>query len=105
MGGGGMGGGMQQGGGMGGMGGGMGGMGGGMGGMGGMGRMGFGFSPPSGVLIDANGVLRMQSVADGGLSVEHRKAAVAAFEGDLQKSSKLRKVALSRLEAEVRKAI
>jgi hypothetical protein len=112
--GGGMGGGMQQGGGMGGMGGGMGGMGGGMGGMGGgMGGMGggmpgmggFGFSPPAGVLVDANGVLRMQSVADGGLSVERRKAAVAAFEGDLQKNSKLRKVALSRLEAEVRKAV
>ena len=103
---------MQQQGGMGGMGGGMGGMGGGMGGMGGgMGGIGqpglggFGFQPPSGVLVDANGVLRMHSVADGALSAERMKAAVAAFDGDLRKSSKLRKVALSRLEAEVRKAI
>jgi len=89
----------------GGMGGGAGGgMGGGPGGMGG-GVGGFGFSPPAGVLVDANGVLRMHSVADAALSLERRKAAVAAFEGDLGKSSKLRKVALSRLEAEVRKAI
>ncbi len=100
--GGGMGGGMQQGGGMGG-GMGPGGVGGGMG-PGGMGGFG-GFGQASGVLVDANGVLRMHSVADAALSLERRKAAVAAFDGDLKKSSKLRKVALSRLEAEVRKAI
>ena len=58
----------------------------------------------AGVVIDANGVLRMQGVADAGLSAERRKAAAAALPGDLQKSSGLRKVALSRLEAEVAKA-
>ena len=99
MGGGGMGGGGMGGGDMGG--GGMGG--GGMGGIGGIGGGGFGAA--SGVLVDANGVLRMHSVPDAALSLERRKATVAAFEGDLRKSSKLRKVALSRLEAEVRKAV
>ena len=97
----------QMGGGMGGGGGaGGGGMGGGgMGGAGEGGLGGAGFSPPAGVLVDANGVLRMHSVADAALTLERRKAAVAAFEGDLGKSSKLRKVALSRLEAEVRKGV
>jgi len=89
----------------GGMGGGGGAGGGGMGGVGGGGLGGVGFSPPAGVLVDANGVLRMHSVADAALTLERRKAAVAAFEGDLGKSSKLRKVALSRLEAEVRKGV
>jgi len=97
----------QMGGGMGGGGGaGGGGMGGGgMGGAGEGGLGGAGFSPPAGVLVDANGVLRMHSVADAALTLERRKAAIAAFEGDLGKSSKLRKVALSRLEAEVRKGV
>ena len=58
----------------------------------------------SGVVIDANGVLRMQGVADAGLSAERRKAAAAALPGDLQKPSSLRKVALSRLESELAKA-
>jgi hypothetical protein len=97
-GGGGMGGG-QGGGGMGG-----GGMGGGQGG-GGMGGGGGGGGGLAGILIDANGVLRTNVVADAGLSLAHRKAAVAALPPDLRKSSSLRKVALSRLEAAVREAV
>ena len=58
----------------------------------------------AGVVIDAQGVLRTKIVADAGLSAERRKAAVAALPGDLQKPAALRKVALSRLEAEVAKA-
>ena len=58
----------------------------------------------AGVVIDAQGVLRAQAVPDAGLSAERRKAAAAALPGDLQKSSKFRKVALSRLEAEFAKA-
>ncbi len=104
MGGGGMGGGGMGGGGMGG--GGMGGMGGGgMGGMGGGGMGGLGSAAgAAGVVIDAQGVLRTLGVPDAGLSLERRKAAAATLPGELQKSSKLRMVALSRLEAEVAKA-
>jgi hypothetical protein len=58
----------------------------------------------AGVMVDAQGVLRTQVVADAGLSAERRKAAVSALPGDLQQGSKLRKVALSRLESEVAKA-
>jgi hypothetical protein len=60
----------------------------------------------AGVVIDANGTLRMQQVADQSreLLQERRKAAVAAMPADLGKRSPLRKVALSRLEAEVAKA-
>jgi len=58
----------------------------------------------AGVAIDAQGVLRINAVLDAGLSLAQRKAAVAALPVDLQKRSKLRKVALSRLEAEVAKA-
>jgi hypothetical protein len=108
MGGGGMGG--MGGGGMGGMGGGgMGGMGGGgMGGMGGGGMGGGGFgggNSPAGVLIDAQGVLRMKLAGDDGgqLSLQRRQAAFAAMPTDLRQRSKLRKVALSRLEAELAK--
>ena len=95
MGGGGMGGGGMGGGGMGGGGMGGGGMGGGMGGMGG---------GVGGVFVDADGVLRATSVRDAGLAAEQRKAALAPLAGDLQKAAKLRKVALSRLEARVRQA-
>ena len=56
------------------------------------------------MIVDAHGVLRTNVVPDAGLSVERRKAAVAALPGDLQKPAALRKVALSRLEAEVAKA-
>ena len=103
MGGGGMGG-QQGGGGMGGQqgGGGMGGQQGG-GGMGG-GGTGGGSMTAAGIVIDANGVLRTQVVAHAGLSGERLKAAVAALPADLQSTSPLRKVALSRLEAEVAKA-
>lgn len=52
----------------------------------------------AGVQVDAEGVLRTQSVADAGLSREQRKAAVEALPGDLRKPVPLRKVALSRLE-------
>jgi hypothetical protein len=96
MGGGGMGGGGMGGGGMGG--GGMGG--GGQGGGGGGGQAG-----AAGIVIDAQGVLRMQFAADGGLSRQRLAAAAAALPADLRKPSKLRKVALSRLEAEVARAI
>jgi len=91
----------QGGGGMGGGGGGQGGGGQGGGGQGGGGGLTAG---AAGVVIDANGVLRSQVVADAGLSLERRKAAVATLPGDLQQKSALRKVALSRLEAEVRRA-
>ena len=57
-----------------------------------------------GVVIDARGVLRVNAVLDAGLSLPQRKAAGAALPAELQKRSKLRKVALSRLEAEVAKA-
>jgi hypothetical protein len=102
---GGMGGGMGgMGGGMGGMGGGMGGMGGGMGGMGGgMGGGGGGFG--SGVVIDAQGVLRTQLVADPFLAQERFEAARESLPGDLRRPAALRKVALSRLEAELTRAI
>ncbi|MBM4022875.1 MAG: hypothetical protein FJ284_11665, partial [Planctomycetes bacterium] len=52
-----------------------------------------------GVIIDPQGVLHMQSVADPGLTRERRAAAVEALPGDLRKSVPLRKVALARLEA------
>jgi len=58
----------------------------------------------AGVIIDAQGVLRTHGVRDAGLSLERRKAAAATLPGELQKSSKLRMVSLSRLEAEVAKA-
>jgi hypothetical protein len=90
MGGGGMGGGGMGGGGMGGGGMGGGGMGGAMG--------------AAGIVIDANGVLRTQIVTGAGLSAERLKAAVASLPADLQTKSPLRKVAISRLEAEVAKA-
>ena len=76
--------------------------GGGMGG-GGMGGGIGGLGAAAGVMIDADGVLRTQVVVDRELAAR-RKAAVAQLDGDLQKSSKLRMVALSRLEAEVAKA-
>ncbi len=97
--GGGMGGGGMGGGGMGG--GGMGG--GGMGG-GGMGGGGAG-TGAAGVVIDAQGVLRWQMVPDAGLSRERLRAATASLPADLRAPSKLRKVALSRLEAAVAAAV
>jgi hypothetical protein len=59
----------------------------------------------AGVVVDAQGVLRTNVVPDAGLSAERRKAAVAALPGDLQQPSPLRKVALSRLEAEVARSV
>jgi hypothetical protein len=58
-----------------------------------------------GVVVDAQGVLRTQVAADAGLSAEKLRAAVAALPGDLKRAAPLRKVALSRLEAEVAKAV
>jgi hypothetical protein len=72
--------------------------------MGGGGMGGGGIGGAAGVIIDAGGVLRSHVVADAGLSAERRRAAVAALPGDLQQKSPLRKVALSRLEAEMRRA-
>ena len=102
MGGGGMGGGGMGGGGMGGGGMGGGGMGG--GGMGGGGQGGGGLGSAAGaagVVIDAQGVLRTRFVSDAGLSRQRRVAAYAELPGDIRKRSTFRKVALSRLEAEV----
>jgi len=83
----------------------MGGMGGGgMGGMGGGGMGGGGLGSAAGaagVVIDATGVLRTQRVADAGLSLAQRRAAAASLPADLRTRSLFRKVALSRLEAEV----
>ena len=73
------------------------------GGVGGIGGEGGGTGAASGITIDAQGVLRTKLVVDPELAAR-RKAAAAALVGDLQKTSKLRKVALSRLEAEVAKA-
>ena len=84
-------------------GGGIGGGGGGIGG-GGIGGGGAG-GGAGGVVVDARGVLRMQTAPDARLSAQHLKAAVAALPGDLKKAAPLRKVALSRLEAEVAKAV
>ena len=104
------GGGMQGGGGMGGGGMGGGGMGGGGMGGGGMGGGGMGGggggsqAGGAGVVIDAQGVLRMNVVRDLGLSKAQRRAAAQELSGELQTHSKFRKVALSRLEAEVAKA-
>ncbi len=84
---------------MGGGGGMMGGGGGMMGGGGGM--MGGGVG---GVFVDANGVLQNKTVRDAGLAAEHRQAALAPLPGDLRKASKLRKVALSRMEAKLLQA-
>jgi len=60
---------------------------------------------PAGVQVDPQGVLRIQSVADPGLTKERRSAAVEALPADLRKAAPLRKVALSRLEAELARRI
>ena len=109
-----IGGGGQQGGGLGGQQGGLGGQqggqqGGGLGGLGGQqgGQQGGGGNnttivdggaQPAGISVDPQGVLRAQSIVSGGLSAMQRKAAVEALPGDLRKKVPLRKVALSRLE-------
>jgi hypothetical protein len=59
----------------------------------------------AGVVIDAQGVLRTQSVADAGLDKARRQAVIEALPGDLRKAVPMRKVALSRLEAELAKRI
>jgi hypothetical protein len=96
-------------GGVGGGGGGVGGGGGGVGGGGGGGGLGGGLGGgvAAGILIDAEGVLRMQVQPDAGgaLARQRRSAAVAALPGDLRSRSPLRKVALSRLEKELAAAV
>ena len=59
----------------------------------------------AGVVVDAQGVLRFKSVPDAGLDAERRRAAVEGLPGDLRQPVPLRKVALSRLEAEHAKAV
>ncbi len=56
-------------------------------------------------MIDAQGVLRRQVVADVGLSRERVRAAAATLPADLRAPSKFRKVALSRVEAAVAAAV
>ena len=59
----------------------------------------------AGVMIDAQGVLRTLSMADPGLDKARRQAVIDALPGDLRKAVPMRKVALSRLEAELAKRI
>jgi hypothetical protein len=59
----------------------------------------------AGVVVDAQGVLRTQSEADPGLDKARRQAVIEALPGDLRKAVPMRKVALSRLEAELAKRI
>lgn len=100
VGGGGIGGGGIGGGGIGGVGGGVGGTpGGGLGG----GGIGGGGGGGAGVVVDAKGVLRMQALRDAALDAERVKAAREAIPADLREPAPLRKVALSRLEAECAK--
>ena len=82
-------------------GGGLGGGGGGLGGGGGGGTLGTGGA--SGVMVDASGVLQRNLVADptGQLTRQRIAEAQANRERDLAKPSKLRKVSLTRLEAQV----
>ena len=56
--------------------------------------------PGAGIVIDADGVLRMKQVA-GQLTRQRRLQARAALNPDLAKVSKLRKISLNRLEAAV----
>jgi hypothetical protein len=86
-------------------GGGIGGGGIGGGGIGGGGIGGGGIGGAGGIVVDAQGVLRTGMAPDAGLSVAQRKAAVESMPGDLKRATPLRKVALSRLEAEVAKAV
>jgi len=67
--------------------------------------VGQGINNAAGVVVDAQGVLRTQAAADPGLNKERRQAVIDALPGDLRKSVPLRKVALSRLEAELTKRI
>ena len=56
-----------------------------------------------GVIIDADGVVRMQTIADpqGRLHKQRMAAARAAMDPDLAKASPLRKISLNRLEAAI----
>ncbi len=87
-------------------GGGGGGGGGGLGGGGG-GAAGGGGGQFSGVVVDADGVLRRNMASDptGRLTRQRIAEAMSRLEGDLAKPSKLRKVSLTKLEDAVRKKI
>ena len=81
-------------------GGGAGGGGAGGGAAGGAGRGGILIDPQGVLRIDARGAMRTQGGQDA-LAAERKRAAIARLPGDLQAPSPLRKVALSRLEAEL----
>jgi len=86
--------------------GGQGGLGGQQGGQGGQGGQGTGSQAGgSGVVVDAQGVIRVLSMPDATLDRMRRKAAARQLPSDLQQPSKLRKVALGRLEAAVTAAL
>ena len=59
----------------------------------------------SGVVVDAQGVLRVLAMPDATLNRMRRKAAARQLPGDLQQPSQLRKIAIRRLEAAVTAAI
>lgn len=89
-------------GGFGGFGGGLGGLGGGLGGLGGLIGGGGNFQN-AGVVVDAEGVLRIKMHRDPGLRLHRQRfeAAKAALNPELTRPSKLRKVSLTRLEKAV----
>ena len=66
-----------------------------------------GFSQPSGIKVDADGVLRTLVFKDptGQLTRQRINAAKASLNRDLMKPSKLRKVSLNRLEREIEKLL
>lgn len=59
----------------------------------------------AGVIVDAEGVLKMKVVRDPGgrLHKQRMAAAFASLDGDLAKPSELRKISLNRLEAQIKK--
>ena len=65
------------------------------------------FNVPAGVIVDAEGVLRTRLFADpnGALTRQRRKQALASLNADVAKPSKLRKISLNRLDAQLRKLL
>jgi hypothetical protein len=61
----------------------------------------------AGVEVDADGILRTKLVSDPGatLTQQRKRAARAAVEADMMRSSKLRKISLNRLEAALAKRL
>lgn len=64
-------------------------------------------NPTGGIEINANGLLTQRAFVEnaGRLNMQRARAAQASLNKDLQKSSKLRKVSLTRLEKEVEKLV